>query len=521
MVMKKDCPILKLSDAWTQSECVSVVGYAFFGEQCLSSHSLINYFCGVSTMEEFSERLQRLNGIFSVVICKENFVAAAIDTTRLYPVFYSYLDGKWNITDNPYLLLNKNSFISSASQYQMRGSFAVLQGNTLVDGIYQIMPGAITRFFEDGITENHKYFNYNVGSQAVKYADKSQLLSVLQDATKRLICRASGRQIVVPMSAGYDSRIILCLLKEQGYTNVLTYTMGSNVDSSEVYVARKVAQTLGYTHYQIDLNLVGEELDFSDFDKYVMYEGALTNFCWCEEYACVKWLQKRGLLNKDAIFVPGHAGDFFAGSHLAKSLITEKSSMLALVYGILFNNFEANRGLKTSYIKKEFITLKAHGDYPPSLYNAFVFNNRLPHFIINSARTFTFFGHEVVLPLWDMDFLQLMQKLPMQQMKSSSFYNESVELVFERNNVNFPKRKLPISVYRKQYIKNIVSVLLPSVLLSKLKKPDVDVLGGWHLANILCKDFSYYTSRAPKPYSINSALTEWYIGTIEKLLNKK
>lgn len=519
--MKGNCLQLNLSDAWTLQDGVAVIGYAFSNEECLSAHTLANYFNGICSMVDFTECLQKLNGIFSVIISHDNFTAAAIDTTRLYPVFYTCVGDTWKITDNPYSLLTPQSTISSAGLQQMRSSFATLSGRTLIDGIYQIKPGTAVEFLSSCIANTHTYFHYNINACETKSVDKSALLSTIVAAVKRLIKRADGRQIVVPISAGYDSRIILCLLKEQGYENVLTYTMGSNAKDSEVSVASRVAQILGYPHYQIDLNLVCEDLDFSDFDDYVMHLGALTNFSWCEEYASVKWLKKNQLLDDNAVFAPGHAGDFFAGSHLSKSLICEDSSVSSLVFGILFNNFEANRGLKISSIKREFKTLVSAGSYPPSLYNAFILNNRLTHFISNSARTFTFFGYEVLFPLWDMEFLQIMRRLPMNQLHHSTLYNECVEDVFVRNNVNFTKPKLSVSAYRKQYIKNVISVFLPAFVLSKLRKTTIDVLGSWHVANILCKDFSRFACKAPKPFSINSALTEWYIGTVIKQLNKK
>ena len=517
--MKKDCLQLKLSNIWTKQDGVAVVGYAYCGNKLLTGSSLASYFCSASTIYDFIESLKRLNGIFSVVIINESFTASAIDTTRIYPIFYTYTDGKWFVTDNPYLLLSDDSRISSVALKQMRSSYAPLQGNTLIEGIYQVKPGSVVEFCDGGEAQTSTYFHYNVFANELKKAEKSEVLSVLENSVKRLICRASGKQIVVPMSAGYDSRIILCLLKQLGYHNVLTYTMGANDSASEVSVASKVAQTLGYEHYQIDLTKVGDELDFSDFNDYVKHLGALTNFSWCGEYASVKWLQAKGLLQEGAIFVPGHAGDFFAGSHLSKSLIDENSSKGALVYGILFNNFEANRGLSTSSISQEFNTIESFGNYPPSLYNAFIYANRLTHFITNSARAYTFFGYDVMFPLWDIEFLQLMRKLPMEQLSQCTLYNECVEQVFARYNVNFPKAKLPKSVYLKQYIKNVISSLIPSALVPK--KQVIDILGTWHLANILCKDFSLFASKAPKPYSINSALTEWYIGTITKLLNKK
>ena len=519
--MKKDCLQLNLSASWTKQSGVAVIGYAFLGEEILSGASLANYFSQVQTIGQFTTLLQKLNGIFSVVIATEHFKAAAIDTTRIYPVFYSYQKGNWKVTDNPYSLITSESCILPNALREMRASYAPLQGKTLIDGIFQVKPCTAVEFQTTGAVKSETYFHYNISADEVQRQEKQQLLSVLENSVKRLICRASGKQIVVPLTAGYDSRIILCLLKQFGYKNVITYTVGSNDSASEVSQASKVARALGYAHYQIDLTKVADELDFSDFNDYVIHLGALTNFSWCAEYASVKWLQAKGLLQEGAIFVPGHAGDFFAGSHLSKSLIGENSSTSELVYGILFNNFEANRGLNTSSIKKEFSAIRQFGSYPPSLYNAFVFTNRLTHFITNSARAFTFFGYEVLMPLWDMDFLHLMRTLAMEQLQNCAFYKECVEDVFERSGVNYKKHQLLSSAYRKQYIKNVISAVLPLSFLQKAKRPTQDILGTWHLATLLCKDFSLYASKAPRPYFINSCLTEWYIGTIEKLINNK
>ncbi len=517
--MKKDYLHINLSNAWTYALGVYAIGHAYLENESLDASALANYFASVANLDDFVKYLRPLNGIFSVVLCNENITAAAIDSTRIYPVYYTLTDGKWLITDNPYSLLNENHIISKTSLEQLRSSFAVLEGRTLIEGIYQVKPSSAIEFSSSAVSNEVRYFHYNVSPEQVKKSDVSSLLEVLTNAVKRLIKRANGRQIVVPMSAGYDSRIILCLLKENGYKNVLTYTMGSNDKGSEVSVASIVSKTLGYPHFQIDLNLVGKEYDFSDFKDYVKHEGGLTNFSWCEEYVCVKYLQKRGLLHQDAIFAHGHAGDFFAGSHLQKSLINEDSSIRELIRGILFNNFEASYNLNTAFIRKEFDSLKPYGTYAPSLYNAFIFNNRLSHFISNSSRTYTFFGYEVFFPLWDKEFIELMRKLPFEQLNYCALYNEAVEGVFERNDVNFKKELKPIKVYRNQYIKNVIRVILPSKFLF-LKKRPIDILGGFHLANILCEDFIVLSKNASKPYCINSCLTEWYVEKVKELINK-
>lgn len=518
--MKKENLVINLSESWSSSNGVYVIGCAYLGDTCLKGNSLIDYFQEATDLDDFLSLVSSLNGIFSVVLQKGNFFASAIDLTRLYPVFYLYRNDKWYISDNPYSLVSSDSSISEDSLLQLRSLDTVFGGNTLIKDIYQVEAGEMVEFKENGMLERHRYFHYNVHSSQLQASDVDSLEKVLKSAVDRLVKHAAGRQIVMPLSAGYDSRIIISLLKESGYQNVLTFTMGKDSKNSECPIASKVADTLGYPNYSLDAELIYKELDLSDFDSYVKYLGAFTNFCWISEYVCLKWLQKNNLLDNDVIVVPGHAGDFFAGMDVTKSLVKENDSINRLALRLLYSAFESDSPVKLlKSVKEQLKNASKYGKYSPSLYLDFIYRNRLSLFASNSSRIYTFMGYEVAFPLWDKSFLEVMRRLPLSQLKDCSLYKDCVERVFRRNNIDFPKYYPKISVYRKQYFRNVLRSLLPQCLL-QLKFNYFDEQGTWKLAKNLCDDFIYIRHKAKKPFSINSTLTEWYIGTVIKLLDK-
>lgn len=518
--MKRESIDVKLSTSWYSCDGVSVIGTAYLGNECLEGSSLVNYFLSATTLDKFSSLLSSLNGIFSVIIQKGDFVASAIDITRLYPIFYTFKDENWYISDNPYLLISTHSRLSSDALLQIRSLDTVFSGNTLIKDVYQLEVGEIVEFKEEGKVEKHRYFHYNVHTSQVQSSDVDTLEAVLKSAVDRLVGRAAGRQIVMPLSAGYDSRIIISLLKESGYKNVLTYTMGTHAKDSECPIAKKVADTLGYTNYSLDVNTIYKQVDLSDFDRYVEYVGSFTNLCWMSEYVCIKWLQKNNLIDKDAIVVPGHAGDFFSGMDITKALVGENDSLNLLSIGLLFNAFESNSPIRLfKSIKKQLSHAASLGNYPPSLYVDFIYRNRLSAFASNSARAYTFLGYEVAFPLWDKSFIELMRKLPLAQLRNCSLYKNCVERVFTRNNIGFPKFFPDKSIYKKQYTKNILRYFIPQFIL-RFKSNHLDDLGSWVLAKNICEGFISTSRKAKKPFSINSCLTEWYISTVIKLLNK-
>jgi asparagine synthase (glutamine-hydrolysing) len=70
-----------------------------------------------------------------------------------------------------------------------------------------------------------------------------RLDKILIGIFERLIRRAQGRTIAVPLSGGYDSRLIVLMLKRLGYRNLLAFSYGLLKDE-ESCISRAMARSL-------------------------------------------------------------------------------------------------------------------------------------------------------------------------------------------------------------------------------------------------------------------------------------
>ena len=314
---------------WLSDGCVSARGYCHDSHGILHcGQDLVDYFASASTETSLRGLLSDANGIFAVVINKPDFKAIAIDGSRIYPLFYSLCE-HFSVCDNPYLLLNKNSHLDARSVDEYLCSGAVFAGKTLVEGIMQVKPFHFI-VFRDGEANEFEYWNYCTKAGEEKDCSFEQLDFKFESAFRRMLESVKDRQIVVPLSGGLDSRLIVCMLKRLGYVNVVCYTVG-RPENSELIIARKVVEKLGYRHYFID-NTSPEFVStdyYSDpeFQRYCHFVGGLGNFLWVFEHFAVKWLTQNNIVEKNAVFVPGHSADFIAGSHLIKALVTPDSSV--------------------------------------------------------------------------------------------------------------------------------------------------------------------------------------------------
>ena len=89
-----------------------------------------------------------------------------------------------------------------------------------------------------------KYFEYKYDFTS-KNDDVliSELDEIYNNATKKMIKYLNGRQAVIPLSGGNDSRLIAYYLTKNNYKNVVAYTYGSK-ENSEIEISRRVAEFL-------------------------------------------------------------------------------------------------------------------------------------------------------------------------------------------------------------------------------------------------------------------------------------
>ncbi|MDR2824639.1 MAG: hypothetical protein LBB41_05510, partial [Prevotellaceae bacterium] len=392
-------------EKWFCKNDVAVRGYCFDNaNNFCENEDFVALFADVKTENEFCAVLQMLNGIFSVIIFNENALYAASDKSRIFQLFYCLENQNIIISDNPYFLLGEKPKIDAKAETEFLLTSFTLDEKTLLKNIFQIKPSNFL-IFEDEKARQTEFYSYCIKNEEINLSKKleNDFVIVLKNVFLRLIRSANGRQIVVPLSGGYDSRLIVAMLKTLDYKNVVCYTVGRE-GNAEYQIARQVAERLDYKYHFIftgDENLLRDYTSDAVFQKYYKFSASFCNSFWMYEYFGVKYLIDNNLIEKNAIFVPGHSGDFLAGSQTTKMAIFNNFSQKKLLRKITEYTFIFGKA-KKNIVKKltQIIDFKQNVDMI-SIFDDFLLKVRLPKLTNNAVRLYEFFGYQARLPFWD------------------------------------------------------------------------------------------------------------------------
>ena len=116
---------------------------------------------------------------------------------------------------------------------------------------------------------------------------------------KKLIKSCNGRQIVLPLSAGWDSRFIASGLRHFGYTNVICVTYGKN-GSNDMHIAKEVANKLNFKWIKVRYNKkeIKKIMNTKDYQDYVKFCDNLNAIYFMGEFFMLYQLKKNKLIKK-------------------------------------------------------------------------------------------------------------------------------------------------------------------------------------------------------------------------------
>ncbi len=430
-------------------------GYVIENEKTYNEKYLPIFLDKIQEFDELKEILKKLHGIFAAILERDNFLYLITDITRTFPLFYTINDNKIIISDNTFYIKNRlkpklNPF--SCAEFLKCGYTS--GSETILQGVYQVQAGEIlTIDKEKGEIKKEFYYDYTVTKKEIYSKNynklKDDLLKIFDHIIDRVLYFAKENTIVIPLSGGYDSRLIAALLKKNGYENVICYTYGLP-NSSEAIVARKVAKRLGYDWYFIEQTdaLVDPFYPDSDwffeFYKYAFNHVSATHL---QDFFVFKYLHENKLLPKNSIIAPGHSGDFLAGSHLRKLPLPKRKENV--VSRILAKHYILNDSIKLNkkIIQKlrEYIENYPNETFPYSIDDNWNMKERQAKYIVNSNRTYEFFGYRHIIPLWDIEIVEFFRKLPIKYKYNQILYNDVI-----RNNIF---NKFNISLSHKEWVR--------------------------------------------------------------------
>lgn len=515
---------------WHSNEFCHAKGYIYDALGTLyMGNTLLNFFNEIQTLEQFKSKLTLANGQFSVIILKEEFSLLATDVIRSLPLFYMKGNSGWMISDDSFTLLEKvgNPDLNNLAEKEFSATGYVTGNETLISGIRQVQAGEIVELNAD--RSGSFYYSYRISSpiSASFHTLKAEGKRAIDNAFGRLVQSLDGRTACVPLSGGFDSRLIAVMLKELGYEKVVCFTYG-RAGNSEVQISERVAKRLGYPWHFIEYSdeLIRDYVSDHEFRRYYQYASNHVSMFFLQEYFAVQYLKKNGMIPADALFIPGHSGDFLGGSQFAKhhfSAAEEPSDVLVnriLNVKYHYRKFTGKeRNAMRSRILKS-LTEKETGEKSLawSVHEDWDFKEKLAKFNANSVSTFTFFGYEYRLPYWDLELIEFFKKLPADVKLNKRLYDAILsEEYFSKWQLNMEEELQPdMKYYARARLKRRIKSLVPGFITRLLVKKK-DWLCYYEITSQLRKDL---ISKGKRPLKYgnryNKMIINWYLEAVKE-----
>ncbi len=512
--MTNSKPIVNLSYnkgyQWDKYDKTFFIGYAWQKEKTIgSAKELSEYLSKCSNNSDFLKHVNCLNGVFSFVYQTIEQIFLYSDKSRFFPIFYKIDKEEIKISDNFYQLKNESDlfeFEPSARAHFLAIGFT--PGNkTLIDGIKQVKPAELLIKNKKEILKHNLYRHAITSNEIihVPYLElKEEAKKTIDNAFDKHFKLIGNSPVLLPLSGGFDSRLIGASLRDFGLRNVTCFTFGRK--TKEVEISKKVAEYLGYKWHFIEYTnelTSGFKIN-NKFLEYTKYASRGNAMFYLQEFPALIEMEKKGLLIKDSIVIPGHAGDVNGGSMITKTypLNIKMKNLLSYLIKRRFIHSKLSRN-ELILVKNElscYFENKITKDYIPyTLMEEWEYLERLPKYIFNSSHVFEFFKH--------MPFeYRLYQKLNHELLR---------EAYFSKYNIDFIKDIQPSGIeIIISNIKQLVRPYLPYFYKRKLLIKNDWVEYG-PITEILNKDLTTKHNRESYASYLNPIL-EWYLQSIEK-----
>jgi asparagine synthase (glutamine-hydrolysing) len=417
--------------------------------------------------------------------------------------------------------------INKWSSIEFEQTGYVTLSNTLYDNIYQVQAGEciVIDHSQNQMNFNrYRYYDFlhKVGS-TYKIGELFSLMDYsINNVFRRLDHSTKNKTLVVPLSGGLDSRLIISNIHKIGRKNVLCFFYGRK-NSREELVSKSIARELSYNWVSVEYTKKKWNECFNDgsFAKYFRYAGNGSSLPHIQDFLAIKELKNRSLLPENSVFIPGHTGDFISGGHIPNMHNLSNINKESLVNSIIdkhyilwiiknYPHFSIINKYITSRVKH---ALKSHDIISKNdlanIFENWEWKERQSKFIINSCRVYEFYGFEWRLPLWDLEFINYWSRIPLEMRENKKLYKEYLlnsnykNLFSDFNYKNFEKNNFK-SFFKKTSI--------AKYLLSIYNR----YYAYYHFSYNGMVKFSQLLSIYRFRYNINSIMIVYYL----KMLNK-
>lgn len=426
----------------------------------------------------FTNSIKQLKGSFAIIKNSDGFLLAAVDRIRSFPLFYKTDEKTITVTDH--LPVNDNDEINlnpATFSYFIENS-CTEGSETLLKDWKQLQPGEYLFFDKrSGEMFTNRYYRFEP-LDPVQHLDFGKMKKTYLQTVSGILERIGNRPIIVMLSGGYDSRSIVSALKELNAKNVHTFTYGVK-NSFEVGIAQKVATTLRF-HWQ-----------------FIEYSDELLKKFFEEEW------QDLSSKNHNYSSLPGEQ-DFFALSYLYHHHLLPEN-------GVVLSGFLGDC-LGGSMFKNDFITtdkLAYQDDH---------MKNFACKYIVNTVRSYEYFGLEWYQVLMSPPILEAWFHIPLKQRCFENGYNDFLmETFFKPLGIDFEKVD---HYWKPQYLKNYLKKYLPKPVVNFIRKRNAMKATDINNAGFITDQITLQSGKPALYKDINKIYAEFFLNHLVERAGK-
>lgn len=484
---------------------------------------------------DFADRCAHLDGqwrIFVRPLHDPTLLYVAVDPLSSFRIYYRKTSrGDILFSDNGFDFIS-SAFTPLPETELFFSRWGFLQGtNTLHHDVFFVEPATALRIDDKGNISTLNYLGYPQTENPHLWDREEDAWQAMDEAfdkaRNKLLTALDSRPVLLPLTAGRDSRLIATWLKRSGYKNVHTFTYGVNKEIEENRKAREIALRLGFSHEFIPTipPYMGEHgyTQSSKIIPFLKYVSGASSGYYFQEY------QAAGILSqpwkeRGAVVLPGHVVDMLFGS-----CITDKTFLRTSIYSLeqicrsILWRGSGNRQLSKKEwqalmkITEKQIELSLHQEDvidPVALFQFYILRHQEARYFLNSIHSWRYFDLPVWLPFANRDVIHLGLRLPKHHLVGAKLYGKYCEREFQKAGVSFGSDNSlyqtissPISI-----LKSLLRPYLYRWLMSRNQIPERDDMG---LVEVMQPIIRQIKQNSPyKATTINGVSFAWMLQEI-------
>lgn len=472
---------------WIKSGKISFIGYLNNSSTLIpTKNDIAKLFPECKSLQDYALKIKEINGVYSLIISSENYFIAASDATRFFPLFYTIINNTFCISDDIEFVqeqTHSKEFDNAACLEFLSAAFTCNK-HTIYKNVSQIRPAEMLTIENDEIKLSY-FYHFSKTDKEISTNSNTflyqQAKEIIDRSFSKMFTHLRGKEIALPLSGGYDSRLIAYKLREHGFNHVTCFTYGR--PTKEVNVSKEVTNKLGFQWHFVEYTnaLIKDYHSSKIFKEYYKYASRGTSMFFLQEYPAIKYLFDQNILNKNHIALPGHSGDLIRGAMLYKNYPEHcnKNNLSDILFSKKFIHApltKKNKRLLRLNIEEHINELYYNPDLLAySVLEDWEMKERTSKYIFNSSHAFTYFDIQVFFPLWDMNIIDFFRRLHYSKRINGNLYNDVLKNnYFIPNHLDLRNDIQPtIRDLQKNKIKNILKAYMPRFIKEKrLEKND-------------------------------------------------